>query len=224
MFLDKSLRIALLISVIFHTVVFLPLPHFRNLSVQKKLPSLKITYLAPEKVSLREPLVKDNYPKLAKQTNEKDVAVKPEIKTDWTLKGPDKPLKQEEAKPQNYQLANTTAATKYTKIEIPPELPREKETLYLNYYQSIRQKIRTFVVKNYPRFIACGEVCLYFVLSSSGRLKEINVIEERSSPNELLREIAEKSLRDASPFSAFPKDLDQPQLSFNVIISFELEK
>jgi len=35
--------------------------------------------------------------------------------------------------------------------------------------------------------------------------------------------VAEKSIFDASPFPAFPKDLDYPELSFNVIISFQIE-
>jgi len=215
MFLDKSLNIALLISAIFHTVVFLPLPHFKNLSVQKKAPPLKVTYLAPKKISPRKPLAEDKPHKLVKQVNKKDAAIKAEVKKDKMVKPKDKPVKR--------KIPLAEPPSQYAKIEIPLELPKEQEALYLNYYQSIREKIRTFVVENYPRFIACGEVCLYFVLSSKGGLKEISVIEKRSSPNRLLREIAEKSLRDASPFLPFPEELNQPQLSFNVIISFELE-
>ena len=223
MFLDKTLRITLLISVLFHATTFLPLAHFKNLSVQKKVPALEVTYLAPRKISSKEPSAKNKPRRLVKQTNKKDAAMKPQVKTARALKGQDRLLKRKEDKPLKSRLAPLKPTSQYAKIEIPPELPKEKEALYLSYYQSIRQKIRTFVVENYPRFIACGEVCLYFILSSNGRLKEINVVEERSNPNRLLREIAEKSLRDASPFSPFPKDLEQPQLSFNVIISFELE-
>jgi len=50
------------------------------------------------------------------------------------------------------------------------------------------------------------------------------VVEERSTPNRLLKEIAKKSLRRASLFASFPEGLGQAQLSFNVIISFELEE
>ncbi len=220
MFLDKTLRIALLISVLFHAATFLPLVHFKNSSVQKKAPSLKITYLAPREISSKKPLAENEPRRLVKQTNEKDAVMESQVKTAQALKGQDVLLKRKEDKPLPAPLK---PVNEYAKIEIPPELPKEKEALYLSYYQSIRQKIRSFVVENYPRFIACGEVCLYFILSSDGRLKEINVVEERSSPNRPLREIAVKSLRDASPFSPFPKDLSQPQLSFNVIISFELE-
>lgn len=208
MLLDKSLSIALLISAIFHLLVFLPLSLFKNLPVQKRASVLKITYLAPQKPSPPKPVIKQRPVQVVKQ--------EPEPQQDPAEDKP-QPLAAEK------KVIPPKPQSQYAKIEIPPELPKEKEALYLDYYQSIRDKIRLFVLENYPRFIDCGEVCLYFVLYSNGGLKEVNVIAERSSPNRPLIEIAKKSLRDAAPFSAFPKELNQPQLAFNVIISFELE-
>ena len=201
MIFDKSLSIALLISMIFHALLFLPLMYFKNAPFKKRLPSLRITYLVPKKV-------------LAKKVSlKKRPVARP--KTDSSYKAENKPIKKIVSAPK--------PASEDIKIEIPPELPKEKEALYLNYYQTIRERIRNFVLENYPRFIACGEVCLYFVLLSDGSLKEIKVVEERSSQNRLLKDVAKKSVSQAAPFSSFPKDLSQAQLSFNVIISFELE-
>ncbi|MBU3933405.1 MAG: energy transducer TonB [Candidatus Omnitrophica bacterium] len=201
MLLDKPLRIALLVSTIFHTAIFLPLPCFSNFPIQKSRPALKITYLAPKKVSCAKTPVKEKPAgEILQQAKRKNVSV--EFKADERAKQKSKFVE---------------------KIEIPPQLPKEKEALYLDYYQSIREKIRRFVLESYPRFIACGEVCLYFVLLPDGKLKEIKVVEGSSSHNQLLKEIARISVREAAPFSPFPEDLNQAQLSFNVIISFELE-
>ena len=223
MFLDKSLRIALLLSALFHALTFLPLAHFKNLSVRKQTPAPRITYLVPEKIFSKRPSTENKPLELVKQAGEESRTVEPQVKTTMAPKGPDDLPKPKQDRPAESETAPLKPASRPTGIEIPPELPKEEEALYLTYYQSIREKIRAFVVKNYPHFIACGEVCLYFILSSDGRLKEVSIVEERSSPNSLLREIAENSLRNAAPFSPFPKDLKQGRLSFNVIVSFELE-
>lgn len=214
MFLDKSLSIAFLISTILHVTVLLPLPNFKNSSLKKTQPSFRVTYLVPEEIPSRKTRVKERPLATAMyEIGKKNAA---ELKIDSGSKTKENPVKKVVNLPK--------PAIEHPKIEIPPELPKEKEALYLDYYQSIRQRIRRLVVENYPRYIACGEVCLYFVLLSNGRLKEINVVEERSSHSRLLKEVSERSVRQASPFSPFPEDLNQKQLSFNVIISFELEK
>ncbi|MBN2097131.1 MAG: hypothetical protein JW714_01485, partial [Candidatus Omnitrophica bacterium] len=59
--------------------------------------------------------------------------------------------------------------------------------------------------------------------SSDGSVKEVKIIEEDSSPNRLLKGIAQRSLLQAAPFLPFPEGLSQKQLSFNVMVSFELE-
>lgn len=203
--LDKPLCFALIISLIFHTVIFLPLANFHDFPIRKSTSALKISYVVPKMI----PAVQKKKPEVQKK------AMTIGHKADYA---PQLKEQLEKEKAINKSLA------KNEKIEIPPELPKEKEPLYISYYQSIREKIRRYVVKNYPRFIACGEVCLFFVLSADGKLKEIKVVEERSSPNDILKEIAKKSVRQAEPFETFPKNMDQMRLSFNVIISFELEE
>jgi len=145
------------------------------------------------------------------------------IKDSLTKKTNAKPKPKQQQQPDKDLNADLKPEQKQEKIEIPPELPKEKETLYLSYYQTIRNKIRKYVTKNYPHYIARGEICLYFVLTSNGQLEQIKIIEERSTQNNLLKEISKRSVKAATPFLAFPKGLDQPKLSFNVIISFESE-
>lgn len=94
--------------------------------------------------------------------------------------------------------------------------------LYINYYQVVREKIKHSAYQSYTR-TERGEVYLSFVISSGGDLKQSRIVDERSSFSPYLREIALKSVQNSAPFPNFPKELDYPQLSFNVIISFEVE-
>jgi TonB family protein len=66
-------------------------------------------------------------------------------------------------------------------------------------------------------------VYLSFIISTEGYLREVRLVEEKSSFSPYLREIALRSIKEASPFPDFPKELDYPQLTFNVVISFEIE-
>jgi len=86
----------------------------------------------------------------------------------------------------------------------------------------VREKIRRAAYQNYSR-IDTGEVFLSFIISNDGYVRDTNLVEEKSSTNFYLREIALRSIKEASPFPNFPKELDYPQLSFNVVISFEVE-
>ena len=94
--------------------------------------------------------------------------------------------------------------------------------LYKSYYQTIRERIRNFAYVNYLRY-GEGEVYLSFILSSDGSLKDIKIFDAKSTNDAYLRDTALKSINDSSPFPSFPKSLAYPELSFNVIISFEVD-
>ncbi len=93
---------------------------------------------------------------------------------------------------------------------------------YTSYYQVVREKIKHAAYQGYTR-TEMGEVYLSFVISSDGDLKQMRIVDEKSSFSPYLRDIALKSVKHAGPFPKFPKELDYPQLSFNVIVSFEIE-
>ena len=112
------------------------------------------------------------------------------------------------------------------KITIPL-LKTEKITnpQYLNYNDRIRQKIRqrAYQYANDPDFQK-GEVYLTFVLESNGDLKETKIVNNKTFANDYLRRVGLKSIEESSPYPPFPKDFNYPELTFNVVISFELTK
>jgi TonB family protein len=92
----------------------------------------------------------------------------------------------------------------------------------MSYYQLVREKIKRAAYQNYTG-TEIGEVTISFVVSKDGSLKDLRLIADKSSPSEYLTEIALRSIREASPFPGFPQELDYPQLSFNLAITFEIE-
>jgi hypothetical protein len=110
------------------------------------------------------------------------------------------------------------------RIEIPV-FQSEKITnpKYLNYNQSIREKIRAHAYQfiDNPEFTG-GEVYLTFVVASDGRLRNLKVLEHRTHATEFLRQAGVKSVKAAQPFDPFPEGLSFSELTFNVVISFQL--
>ena len=109
------------------------------------------------------------------------------------------------------------------KITLPPiEMAKIDNPSYITYYQIVREKIRRSAYQNYTQNIT-GEVYVSFIISNDGYIRGVRLVEEKTTANDYLENIALRSVKDASPFPNFPKELDYPQLSFNIIISFELE-
>ena len=102
------------------------------------------------------------------------------------------------------------------------DLDKINNPTYISYYQIVREKIRRAAYQNYTR-AETGEVYLTFVISNEGYLTEVRLVDEKSLASQYLKDTALKSVKDASPFPSFPKELNYPQLSFNVVISFEIE-
>lgn len=108
-------------------------------------------------------------------------------------------------------------------IALPPlDLNKINNSSYIGYYQIVREKIRRSAYQNFTH-TETGEVYLSFIIASDGSLKDILIMDDKSSFSQYLRETSLRSVKSASPFPVFPKELDYPQLSFNVIISFEIE-
>jgi outer membrane biosynthesis protein TonB len=92
---------------------------------------------------------------------------------------------------------------------------------YQSYYALVRARIKQRAYFNYAEYYA-GEVYLTFILNSDGSLKDLKIIEEKSSGGPYLRTIGLKSIKEATPFPQFPKALKYPELTFNVVISFQV--
>ncbi len=93
---------------------------------------------------------------------------------------------------------------------------------YLHYTQTIREKIkaRAWSYLDSPEFVT-GEVYLTFIVSANGELKDVLVIDEKTTANPYLRSVGLRSIKESSPFPAFPADLMYPELTFSVAIAFE---
>jgi TonB family protein len=106
-----------------------------------------------------------------------------------------------------------------------PEIKSEKinNPSYMMYYAGVREGIRQMAYHNYLQLDA-GEVYLTFVLTRDGQLQNIKVLEHKSTENSYLQEVAIASVRQASPFASFPKELNYPELTFNIVISFQVDQ
>ncbi len=129
------------------------------------------------------------------------------------------------AAPLRPHLLKPQAVSGKKKITMPPAvLPPEGigNPSYQGYYSAVREKIRRSAYENY-RQAAQGGVFVSFIVSRNGSLKAVKVLDERSTDNDYLRETASRSVANAAPFSPFPRELDYDELTFNVMISFEIE-
>jgi len=108
-----------------------------------------------------------------------------------------------------------------------PSLTVEKmaNPKYARYKDNIRQKIKekAYQYIQNPAFQS-GEVYLTFILLANGTLKQFKVIDEKTRANEYLRAISLKSIEESNPFPPFPADLNYPELTFSVPISFRIKQ
>lgn len=96
----------------------------------------------------------------------------------------------------------------------------ESNPAYINYYKIIRGKIRDNAFRYYNQKEE-GEIFLSFVVAGNGQLREI-YLKKESTNDETLRNIAARSVKDASPFPGFPRELKEyHQLQFNISIHFK---
>ncbi|KPK43025.1 MAG: hypothetical protein AMJ78_00215 [Omnitrophica WOR_2 bacterium SM23_29] len=218
MFFNKTFIIALTISLITHAAIFIKLPHLNLFSKRQAQKRIEVTYIKERAKSASLDTYTQKFPKKpSHQVSSKSVAPPPQIKKEQIFSKLDNiPIR----KPKVTWPEIVAMKKKITM----PSLSEKKMTnpVYLSYYQIIREKIKRAAYENYTRLVN-GEVYLSFIILNDGQLKEERINERKSSPHSYLKEIAIKSIYDASPFPSFPKELDYPELSFNVIISFEVE-
>ncbi|MEK6727319.1 MAG: TonB family protein [Candidatus Omnitrophota bacterium] len=224
---NKVFQIALLVSVIAHGIILFQNPNLYNPQHKEKKQQLEVSYVKPPQETKRP----ERSGKLPK--GEPFLNIPPKISLDKRIPPPfiDKGniLKRDKIMPmRNLDFAKPSAARLdilaiKKKITLPPiEMNKINNPSYISYYQIVREKIKRAAYQNYTGR-ETGEITISFVISSDGILKDLRLLEERSSASEYLREIALRSVKDASPFPNFPKELDYPRLSFNLAITFEIE-
>lgn len=218
MFTDRTFRIALSVSLILHAAMFFKFPRLNFLTVRHPADHVEITYIKEKPSPLNLESFSKKLPKgTFRQTFSKKIEPPPYVEKEQIFK------KTQNIAIKKPDFVRPEIIAMKKKIALPP-LNDEKinSPVYLNYYQIIREKIKQAAYRNYNRLVN-GEVYLSFIVLRNGQLKELKINEERMPTHSYLKGVAEESILDASPFPEFPKDLDYPELSFNVIISFLVE-
>ena len=227
--------VGLALSFLVHAAIIalLSLPHSKTIISRKPFKSIEVTYqdLKPQKKVKKEAafkdlkIVKDPKPyqnqKVRVLTKKDNIfsAIGDRIKDISKLSGK---LRAGQKKTQKI-----TTLDMGRKITLSP-LGVEKITnpQYLTYNDDMRETIsrnikqRAYTYVNHPDF-EVGEVYLTFVLASSGMLKQVKIIEDKTFANGYLRNVALRSIKESNPFPPFPKGFDYPEFTFNLMISFQ---
>jgi len=234
MYENKTLQLAVLISILLHFTILLSAPYMGVLPERQPLKPIKVAYLKTEEHP--EKFIDQKPEKLVGQKQESPYhqvlppmspETLPEVRKEDIINPPQ--VKKEEPSVETIGSGSSGRAViggKDKKFEtvVNNEKDSGRKATYISYYRSVREKIRYYADKNYIKEGSAseGEVFLSFVVTSRGELLHIMIIDRRSADDSLLRTIAIDSVKDASPFPAFPQGMNQYQITFNVIISFEL--
>lgn len=220
--LDKTFQIALAISALIHSAIFITIAP----QLAKRPENIRIKYrknppqIPQERQMVKRELIelKDRHHDAQKMINE----ARPD-RSEFIRRQPLSPSQGSEYMPKPLSMKESFPALK-KKVTLPQmELSvKINNPSYNNYYELIREKIRHAAYQNYTQ-METGEIYIAFVIGVDGNLKDVRYIEDKSTPSYYLKDLAMRSIKEAAPFPAFPNNLDYPQLSFNVIISFQID-
>ncbi|MFA5338756.1 MAG: TonB family protein [Candidatus Omnitrophota bacterium] len=231
---DNKLLIALIFSAVIHILLLCNWPVYRNFFTDRmRSGDVEVTYLksreqpvvtqqqAPSRKSepLPEPsppqkLVSAELPKAAPEAKKSEPKV---------LKGelPSAPPKKSPAAEQASRIVIKQPLV--PKIETTASVDASVEARGLSLIPpSYSQVVRDRIIDNIDtrRTGGEGDVYVRFVITSSGTLKEISIIDEKSSDDGVLRAAAFQAVKDSSPFPVFPENVRLPEVVFTCQISF----
>ena len=226
MFSERIFQITFLLSLIAHGIILFQNPNFSLFPALKKEETLEVSYLkipqGKEEYKKASPLKNEPFLKIPSKITLQKIAPPPFLDKESVFKELGQPVLPQPVFNKPAFIRPDIIAIK-KKITLPPiGIEKIKNPTYINYYQIVREKIRRAAYQNYMREEE-GEIYLSFVISNNGSLKDLRILEDKSSNSAYLKDVALRSIQAASPLPAFPKELDYPQLSFNVVISFEIE-
>lgn len=193
------------VSLAIHMVVIVGLPTFSSNNTNKVENLAKEIKILPQNIEKLPEIKDDNLfsekppPYLDKLFTKKIIAPQKEFPFD--------------------KVKLTTPLKEVIFSDTDPTSEIKKTPAYMDYYKAIRERIREKAYNHYNSQ-GSGIVHLSFVVLNNGNLATINLLDSQRHKQELI-EIALKSIKEASPFPPFPKELDYPQLQFNVSIHFK---
>ena len=228
---DRTFRTALMLSAVLHVFLLINWPFYRHIFTARKPGEIEITYLKadeplkPEIVQAKRSLPQPEISKPSKIVSEAkpetSARPKPSEQPKKNLSGikPSDTVKDEEKDP---------LASRSRVIIKQPIVPRIQATASVeskglklipsSYSQGVRNRIIDNLESMRPG--TGGDVCVRFVISSDGALKDIMIVNERSTSDGSLRSAAFEAVRDASPFPAFPDNVNLSEITFTCEISF----
>ncbi len=220
---ENSFKISLIFSLLIHGFLLYKLPHFDTSSLDKSLQQIEVNYYKLQMLKLKTDEVKSDFTK--KPISENFKLIKKEDLPSPANKFKNAPsfLKEFQSAPKKQTVIKPLHLQKKISLPEVKSEKRIKNPKYNSYYEAVRDKIRKCAYDNYNRY-ETGEVYLVFVVNNDGSLKDAKIVEEKTQAAGYLKEVALQSLKDASPYPVFPDGLAYPELSFNVIISFEISE
>lgn len=218
--MSVTLRSAIAISVLMHSVIAIPLYKITlDREDERKKDEILVDYLVmnePKPAEKHRAEVVTNIVQPLQFEVKKPVKVTPSADIKKDQKKQEK--KQSSGIPDQLEkLKATPAQIQETKKHTAVRSTKD----YINYYQHIREAIRSRLKDNYKDYYEEGDVHLIFTLSSDGALVELAVDTANSTSDRKLVEIAVQSMKESSPFQPFPRVLVLTRMSFNLIVSFK---
>jgi len=231
----RLLRLTIAISLLAHGVILLRSPNMNPFAPAPKKQKIEVRYVkekpqAKQKVKTssnpdlqRAPLKSDPLLKLDAKVVTGNKIPPPYIEREQIFKSKQDILVNKSSDLSRPAFTSSSPIAIKKKISLPPiDMGKIKNPSYITYYQIVREKIRRSAYQNYTHN-ETGEVYVSFVISNDGLIRNARLVEEKTTANDYLKDIALSSVKEASPFPNFPKELDYQQLSFNIIISFQIE-
>ena len=219
--MNITLRSAFIISVIIHVVVFTPFygQHLLRQEIEKKN-TVVVDYVILKEIvaamnTNKEVILKK--PETPRIDIQKEVTAKPQpapkVKTDKRKSSKARELKEKATSSKRDAVKNSA--------KISAKARKKQKEDYVNYYQLIREKIRSKLKNNYQKYKREGDVYLSFALTQNGSLLTYTIDRAKSTQDDALLNITATSLKALSPFPVLPRSLARSKMSFNVVISFK---
>ncbi|MCX5657611.1 MAG: TonB family protein [Candidatus Omnitrophica bacterium] len=207
----------LLISFLGHILIFFPWSGLDIRSDRKDFKDIEINYFQIKQAPQEE--IKISNPIVATKSDKEEIG---QSKVPEKKESPPAEKKEVSLGTKKEEKKQAPALTREEQMVARDFASLSKEPVFLDYYRAIREKIKISAHRHKPAFFNPGEVYIFFILDKQGELRRLKVIDSKSDPNTVLREAAMRSVEDASPFPLFPQGLNREQISFNIIIAFEI--
>src|SRR3990167_2452299 len=235
---DRKLLIALIFSVGIHILLLYNWPVYRNLFMERMRPGdIEVTYLK----SGEQPAARQSEVTVKRSESQPELLPPKKLISEETPRAvPVKEIETEARKkesvaspPAKREAGKKPEAEQTPKIVIKqPAVPKRVTTasvdasvdlqgmrlIPLSYSQVVRDRIIDNI--DTRKTGGEGDVYIRFVITSSGALKEVNIIDEKSSADGVLRAAAFAAVKNSAPFPEFPEKVRLPEIVFTCQITF----